>query len=277
MNSLYSYTDYRDLLRDYYESRKAEGGFMSYRWLGRKLNVDPSLLVKILRNERHLTEDSFPSLQKLLAGTAQEADFIEALYLYSRATQEAEMAIHYERMKQVEGVQATRLSLGQYVYYESWRNSALWALLHTRPNEYISYYAERLHPRTDESQVLESLELLEKLGMLTYDADGKRILTARHLQSGSPLDRALLRGFYHQMLDLAAKSLDEIPAEDREISGITVAADSSCLEDIKEIIREARRKIQRRVEEVEHAQGVYQIGFQAFPLSSFETLEEVQP
>lgn len=270
MNSIFTYTDYRNALRDYYDTQKALGSFMSYRWLGKKLHVDPSLLVKVLRCERHLAEESLPLLKNIFAHNPKESDFFDALYFFSKSTQDNETALYYERMKQAEGVQSTQVSTLQYSFYESWIHSALWALLHVQPNQSIAYYAQKLQPKCTEAQVKNSLDVLQSLGFLKITVDGSHVLCVKHLQSGPPIKKEVLRGFYRQMLELATRALEEIPPESREISGITVAADESCLQDIKEIIYDARKKIQLRVDEVQQAQSVIQISFQIFPLSGMD-------
>lgn len=267
MDDLYDYTDYRDLLRDAYRKGKERNSRMSYRMLGRILDVDASFLVKVLRGEAHLSESSLPAQEKFLKLDPRGARFLHALFRYSHARSPAEMKAHFEDMMRIRGVHARALDQVQYAFYESWRHTALWAMLHCAPDRAPEWYAQAMRPPADTSTVLESLEILVRLGLLRRDEQGAMHLVARHLETGDPLVKSAIRAFHQQMIGLAGRSVEECPPHERDISGITVAVDADCLGDVREIVREARKRIQLRVDEVAHPDRVMQVNVQVFPLS----------
>ena len=49
MLNFWNVSDYRDLLKSYYERRKEELSIYSYRMMGEKLGVDSSYLYRVLQ------------------------------------------------------------------------------------------------------------------------------------------------------------------------------------------------------------------------------------
>ncbi len=49
MLSIFDYLDYRIFLKDFYEKKKNENSFYSYRYMGNKVGVDPGNIVKIFQ------------------------------------------------------------------------------------------------------------------------------------------------------------------------------------------------------------------------------------
>lgn len=267
VDSIYEYKDYRDLLRDAYLDRKERNSHVSYRMMGRILDVDASFLVKVMRAEVHLGESSLSGMAKFLKLDERGGKFLESLYRYSRARGAADMKIHYEEMMRIKGVEAQSVKRAQYSFYEKWHHTVVWAMLHCAPDRSAQWYADTMRPRLEVRQVEESLELLRELGFLASDEQGRMVLHARHLESGDPLIKPAVRSFHDQMIGLASRSLESFAPELRDVSGITVAVDKDCLEDVREIVRDARKKIQGRVDEVDVPDRVAQINFQVFPLT----------
>jgi uncharacterized protein (TIGR02147 family) len=267
VDGLYDYTDYRDLLRDAYRQGKDKNARMSYRMIGRILDVDASFLVKVMRGESHLPEASLPALEKFLKLDSRGARFLRALFLYTHARTPTEMKSHFEEMMRIRGVGARALDQVQYAFYEHWRHTVVWAMLHCVPDRTPEWYAQAMRPQVQPRDVEDSLEILTALGLLQRAEDGTRRLVARHLETGDPLVKSAIRSFHQQMIELARQGVETIPPEERDISGITIAVDAECLRDVRAIVREARKKIQLRVDEVETADRVMQVNVQVFPLT----------
>ncbi len=51
-----SYLDYRVFLRDFYEFRKEEDPFFSYRFIARKVGLDHGYIIKLLQEKVHIAE-----------------------------------------------------------------------------------------------------------------------------------------------------------------------------------------------------------------------------
>ena len=56
--NIYEYSDYRKFLQDFYELEKSLDPTFSYRAFAAAVDIDASLLVKILQGKRHISSKS---------------------------------------------------------------------------------------------------------------------------------------------------------------------------------------------------------------------------
>jgi uncharacterized protein (TIGR02147 family) len=79
-----------------------------------------------------------------------------------------------------------------------------------------------------------------------------------------------VRQFQKQILALASESLERFAREERDVSTLTLALDASTFSQIREILRECRRQIQKCVEEAKKPDRVMQLSMAFFPLAPAE-------
>ena len=75
------------------------------------------------------------------------------------------------------------------------------------------------------------------------------------------------------MLDHAATSLDRLPAEQRDISSVTLCLDESGLERVKRALQRYRRELLDIDELEKNPRQVIQVNFQLFPLTALQDPE----
>ncbi len=267
MVTVFKYHDYREFLNDFYQEKKKLKGFISYRMMGKHFKVDASYLVKVLKKGVNLKDDTIPSITTFCKLTPKEADYFEALFFFTKAKNEKDIAHYYEKMQAIRGVNALTVKTGQYEFYSKWHYSALWALLKIDSVKGKKQLGKMLVPPIKENQTKDALTLLETLDLIESDADGVYSTKDKHLQTGLPVNPSAIKAFHSQMISLADTSLYHTPRAERDISGMTLALDEDCLEDIKEIIQATRNKIRARVDEVINPDRVLQANFQLFPIA----------
>ena len=59
--NIYDYSDYRNFLQDFYELEKSLDSSFSYRVFAAAVEMDASLLLKILQGKRHVSTKSIES------------------------------------------------------------------------------------------------------------------------------------------------------------------------------------------------------------------------
>jgi len=133
-----------------------------------------------------------------------------------------------------------------------------------------SELAKRLVPPVPATEVEKSLKILESLGLVKKASSGRLMLSEAHLTAGGKLQNKAIRKFQKQILALASDSLDRFPREERDVSTLTVAVDALAFSEIREILRECRRQIQKSVEEAKKPDRVMQISMAFFPLAPAE-------
>jgi uncharacterized protein (TIGR02147 family) len=105
------------------------------------------------------------------------------------------------------------------------------------------------------------------LGLLVRDRRGK-ISQGETLVSTGPEVRSLHVASYHRsMMERASQAIDEVPADLRDISSLTLCLGEGGLKRLKERIQRFRRELlELSTLETDPAQ-VVQVNFQLFPLS----------
>jgi uncharacterized protein (TIGR02147 family) len=127
--------------------------------------------------------------------------------------------------------------------------------------------AQRLHPSVAEAEVSRALELLLELGLVKKASSGRLVLSDAHLTAGGEQKTEAVRQFQRQILSLASESLERFPKDQRDISTITFAVDRDAFVEIREMLRECRRQIQKRIEDSKDPDRVLQLAMALFPLS----------
>jgi len=268
MRPVFEYLDYREILKDAYEERKASSPLFSYRILAELLGLDPSNTFRVLQKDLHLPARCLPRALEFLGLTGRSADYFQMLIAYARERNGDARKDILEKALALRDVARRKLVDQELAYYRQWWVVAVRSMLEVvegkvRPAE----IAARLSPPVSESDVERALELLLELGLAKKGASGRILLSETHLTAGGDGKTEAVRGFQRQILTLASESLERFPREQRDLSTITFAVDREAYLEIREMLRECRRQIQKRIEESRHPDRVLQLAMALFPLA----------
>ncbi|HNC98867.1 MAG TPA: TIGR02147 family protein, partial [Myxococcota bacterium] len=208
MPDIYQYTDYRVFLREWFEDSKKSHAFLSYRYLGQKIGVDPGYLVKVFQGARHLAEDCVPSIQKVVGLDARQATYFYELFLFTKARGERAIRERFQKLMALRDLQIRDLSREQYRFWLSWRHTAVRLMLALE--EFSGDWAAlgaRLTPPVSANEVRESILLLEEIGMIRQrPEDGVWELLDDFISTGDQWKDLAAREFQRQTLQLALES-----------------------------------------------------------------------
>jgi uncharacterized protein (TIGR02147 family) len=265
---VFEYLDYRDMLKDAYEERKAENQLFSYRMMATRLGTDHSYLFRILQKDVHLPARCTPSALEFLGLSGRAAEYFQMLLAYARTRGKREKQEILEKALALRDVERHQIGEKELAFFGNWWIVAIRCLLEVlegRANpEEIS---RRLQPSVSVADVQASLDLLLELGFVKKAASGRLMVTDAHLTAGGDRKVVALRRFQAQVLDLAKESLERFPTELRDVSTLTLAVDRDAFTDIREMLRECRRQIQKRVEDAAHPDRVLQLSMAFFPVA----------
>lgn len=269
MPNLFDYVSYQAFLKDYYEARKRETGYFSYRFMGRLVGMDPGFLLKVVQGKTSLPEKAIPAFARLCKLGAREAEYFEALVRYGRAKTRKDLKIEFERLIALRGMEPRPLDPLQYDYYRNWYHGAIRALLTFWDFEGdFAALAARIHPPISEQEARESVALLESLGIIRKGGTGRYEVLGPPITTGEKWHSAAIADYQQESIELAMQSLMQDPKHVRDISTLTVAIRFRDLEEIKARIKELRQSLMHTVGDSGDPDCVYQINFQAFPLSA---------
>lgn len=260
--------DYRRFLAEFYANHRPRG--MSYRAFSRRVGLkSPNYLKMVIEGQRNLSPDMANRFAAACELDEEEQAYFCALVAFNQArdAEERESArkrIHHHCKKR--RVRSIRASIVDYC--STWYLPAIRELL-TRPDAQATpeWIGARLHPRVTKVKIRKALALLQRLGMIDVEADGKANVREQLVSTGLEIHVPAVAQYHRTMMTMASESIDRVPSDRREISSVTL-----CLSEAQ--FRSLKVKVQQFLDEVFEASAsedapdqVYQLNFQLFPLT----------
>jgi len=266
MKPVFEYLDYRSYLKDAYEERKNESSFYSYRIMAEAFGLFPSNVFRILHGEGHLPARCQSRALEFLGLSGRSAEYFLLLVAYARERSVKAKGEILEKAMTLRDVARRPLEHRELQYFAHWWTSVVRALLETTDGRAVPAELSRcLLPSVPEADVRASLELLTELGLVKKASSGRLLPSQAHLTAGGPAKAQAVRGFQRQILTLASESLERFPPDDRDVSTLTISLDEGAFREIRELVRECRRQIQKRVEECREPDRVLHLAMAFFP------------
>lgn len=269
--SIYQYTDYREYLREFYNSRKDSG--YSYRQMNSDLGfTSPNYLKLIMDGERHIGRKSIPAIIKGLKLNKAEGEYFSYLLFFAKAKNDVDRNYYYgliARMRQSKLI--GKISSDQLSWYSSWYNPIIRELIVGQKKDELDFstLSKTIVPSIDIRQVERSVEILFELGLVHEDESG----IIRHadpvLNSVNELGMTAIRQYHAKMIDLGKESIERHPSENREISAVTARVSEEGFLKLKNRIQEFRSELLQIIHDDQSVDRVVQINMQMFPVSQF--------
>ncbi len=268
MNPFSDTMDYRDILKAYYERRKKEMPFYSYRMMGDRIGLDSSYLYRVLRKKQHLPARALEAVKELVGLSGRSAEYFGLLYASNVSKDPAQKEELMGRAIALRDVERRALQTAELKVLENWWIPAVRAYLELNGGvANFRQIASALCPPITEEQAGEAVEALRNAGLVKRLASGKLGLAESHLTVGGAEKAKAVRNFQKQALRLASDSLESVPVEERNVSTLTVSVDQSAFEDLKDMLREFRRLVQKRIDSVKSPDRVMQLSMAFYPVA----------
>ena len=124
-----------------------------------------------------------------------------------------------------------------------------------------------LVPSISAANATRALEVLQRLRLLTRNAEGKLERSEALVSTGDQTRSVHMLRFHREMLECATRSLEELGPGAREVSGVTLCVGKEGLERLKAATRAFRRElIALELREQDPVQ-VFHVNVSVFPLS----------
>lgn len=265
----FEFLDYRDYLAELFRIRKVIKPWYSYKSFGDKVGMDGSLFAKVLSKARHIADDSIARFAQACGLEDRSADYFAAMVHFTKAKEDNEAKEWFERMLSLRTSQARRLEGDAYAFYQRWYHTAIRAAL-----DYFAFNGENaeelgmhLLPAIPAEQVLESIRVLESLGLIAKDTTGNYRPTELGVTSGAGWKSVAVHTFQSETLRLALEGLDRIPKPLRNYSTLTMNLSAEDYEEVKERIRDFRQQLVKFIHSRSQGDRVYQMNVQLLPLT----------
>ena len=270
MESIYSYTDYRTYLKDYFSFKKAQKSSFSLKILADRAGFKArDYILRVMNGTRNLSQTGSFKLSEALQLSEKQSEYFINLVAFNQAETPREKEYFYLKLAQIcrHGKQQ-KIRHEQYEYFSEWYYSALRSLLPVIDfNDDYAAIGRFLTPRLSAAQVEKAIRFLLDLGLLERDENGTYRVASSQLSAGDAVQSVAIMRFHKQSLDLARRALENVPAENRDVSGVTMSLSRKGFEKIREEAALFRKKVMAIAEQDRNEEGAYQLNIQLFPLS----------
>lgn len=269
--NLFDYFDYREYLHDYYLFHKKKNVSYSYRLFARKAKLgSPNYLKLVVDGKRRITDRTLYQFARGLGLSRDEEKYFRELVMYQEVSDPDSKEQHLRSLLKYQEKQrtATPLRSDKIKFLLDWHHSVIRELVATKGfKEDPAWIARRLGGKISESQAKESVELLIRLHLVHRDGEGKLFQKEPLLTSSDEVPSHVIRGLHRTYLRKAISSIFSVPMDKREMSGLIVSVPNHRLKEVKEEIKEFRRKLNRKYGMDSDGDEVYFIGLYLFPVT----------
>ena len=149
-----------------------------------------------------------------------------------------------------------------------WHHGVIRELINMKDfSEVPGWIVKRLGNKITEIQAKESLELLIRLGILVRNHSGVLEQQEPLLTSSDEVPSHVLRSLHRTFLRKAINSIFSVPMDKRELSGLILSVPNHRMKELKDEVKEFRKKLNRKYGLDKLADDVYYVGLYVFPVT----------
>lgn len=269
MKPVTEYQNFRVFIRDFYTERKVRSGF-TWREFAREAGYSSPVFLKLVCDgTANLSDAGMERVAEAMGLVGVDLQYFRTLV---RFNQEKDAAKKREIFKELRAItkenEITLVGEDQYDYYESWVNPVLREMAPYVSDSTPAQMADKLTFGAQAAEVKKALQLLQKVGLLNKTADGKYEQASKAITTGNLEFTSLsVREMHRQMGELAIRSLDEVPVDERNVSGMTFGVSEETYQRITKEIADFRRRITAIAMQDTNENRIYRLNVQLFPLT----------
>jgi uncharacterized protein (TIGR02147 family) len=268
MKSIFSYTNYREFLKDFYQDNKIDNPRFSHRHIAVKMGFDSGYFTKIIQGKRNISKKLISKFAVFLNLKVKETRFFEALVLYNQAESLSEKRQYLERLLSFKRTDTAVLDKHQYDLFDKWYYFAIREILAFYPfsGDYKEL-ASLSEPQIRLKDAKKAIQVLEKAGLIVKKTSGIYERVEPVWTTGSDVRSIALVNLHRSMADLGKEAFDRFGRDKRSMSTLTLSISEKEYKAIEKEIETVRQRILIMARSCEKPDRVYQCNFNVFPLS----------
>jgi uncharacterized protein (TIGR02147 family) len=271
MPDIFTYSNSRLFLKDYYGERKKAHPSFSYRYFANKAGFkSKTFIYKVISGEKTLSKGAVLAVAQAMGLKKREIEYFEAMVNFTQAKTEREREFYFNHLQAFgKNHAATQLRQDQFNYFSTWYLPAIREIVAFSDfRDDYKLLAKFLNPAITTAQAKEALKLLLDLGLIKRTSSGRYYQTAKSLTCGDEIHMLAVHTFQKENLRLAAEAIDRHERRHRDISTLTVGTTEAGAQRISDELASFIKRLAELVEKDDPADRVYQINLQVFPLST---------
>lgn len=269
IEKIFEYDNYRFFLKDYFNEQKRIKDSFSHRSFAQKAGfASSSFFSHVIEGKRGLTDSSMEKMLKGVSLRGRRATYFKTLVQYNQAETVEEREEIYRKLVRIrKGSELFSVNEKQWSYYDEWYYPVIRevAVLKEWDGDFKKL-GELVTPVITPEKARKAVELLVEIGMLTQTSTGYKL--THNTVSAKNVPAVVTRKMRRDFIHLAEEAMENLPLEERHISGVTVTLTENQFRIVEERLNELRQYILSDTFGDTNGEGkVYQINLQAFPLS----------
>lgn len=271
--SIAAFLDFREYLKAILDTARENGEPITNRKFAQAVHINSSSwLTNVLSGAKGITRETAQGISTFLDHDDWERRYFEILVDFNQAKTVEKRNACFTALKQHllrKGYHTLHvLEPDQYEFYSKWYYTAVRSLLGMFPmgDEY-NRIGKLTSPSITAVQAKKSIKLLTRLGMIRKNDVGCYELTGSAITSGQGVRSLAVANFQRETMRLAIEALDRYTQDVRDISTVSVGVSDDGYKKITALLADCRKRIADISSADHNADRVYQINFQAFPLS----------
>ena len=270
MKPVTEYMDYREYIRDYYTERKTFG----FSWNAFASSAgfsSPVFLQYVCEAKKNLSEKTASQVASAMGLVGYEVDFFKLLVAYGNAKDDKSKKAVLGRISVFAETHRVRVTgADEYEFFKSWKNSVVREIAPALPGATHKQLSIASRRRIPTAEIAKILDFLLQSGYLEVDENGCYHQVNRSLKmSGeqNTIRKSVARDLQRQMTELALDALEKEPAENRNMTGVTLGITRDKYAQIVQELAECRRRIVAIAASDDATEEVYRLNMQLFPLT----------
>ncbi len=267
--NVWEYLDYRKYLRDFYESKKADGTHFSYRLFSQKTGVQsPNYMKLIIDGDRNLTQSHARRIGKFCHLTQEQITYFLALVRWNQCSDEDEREIFWlDVLRARRSHPETRLPTSYLSILTQWQAIALMEMIRLKDFKADSQWIQsRFRTAISDGEIQQFLQELKQLELIAVTKDGYRV-TERNLKTEDDVPSKCIQSYHRSVIQEGLRALADTAISDREFISNTFSIRKTDLPRLKTELRRFRDLILEMTSQAKDPDEVYQLNLQLFPIS----------
>ncbi len=269
MPDIFSYTNYRKYLADYYNHRKSSTRGYSYRQFALKAGFSsPNTLKNVIEGTRNLTPQTSAQFANAIGLEGNRSHFFRCLVLMNQAESDLEKEKHFAKLKNYLPVKRRKeLQAEAMDYIQNWIRPVIRELITTEGFREDPYWIKRrLTTDVDLEEIASTLHFLKSNGFIHKEADGTYSVKDDVVLSSDEVRSMAIRGYYRHVIEQSIHMMEKIPVSEREYGALIFNIPPEEVPELKDKLKEFLNELHRwSLEKQKHGGVVIQYLFQMYP------------
>jgi uncharacterized protein (TIGR02147 family) len=269
MPSIYKYLNYREYLHDYFVEQKQFQKQLTHRVVLNKMGITSTgFLSNVITGKKNLNEEMSGKLGKIINLAARERRYLNAMVTYTQTKSIEEKKKYLDQLLAMRKTDLTHMNEDQFSIFSQWYYVYIRDMLcfFDVTNDYQAL-AARLDPPIKPEEAQAAILALERLGLVKKDNNGCYRPIDRLITTGDEVHSVQLANFQLTTMDMAKRSLQKHPAEERDISFVSLTLSKERFNQIKSEVQAFRKRLLLMAKDEQKPDRVYQCNIQLFPVT----------